>query len=199
MCSGPADNPGGHSRLQMSDPFPFLQYMNMWIANSLFYIIIMVFVNRLCLSASGPLLSLYRCMYICLVQGVLIGQCDMSAKITTSEYVVNILNSLYCSQICNPELFLCVCVCACACARVRACVCVRACVRACACACVRASVCMRVCVHVCVCVCVWVCASMRMYYPVRYKSWIICDHWVWCYNSCSAHPTVCIYCHVSNI
>ena len=79
----------------------------------------MVFVNRLCLSASGPLLSLY--MYICLVQGVLIGQCDMSVQITTSEYVVNILNSLYCSQICNPGLFLCVCVYVCMC--VCACVC----------------------------------------------------------------------------
>ena len=43
----------------------------------------------------------------------MIGQCDMSVQITTSEYVVNILNSLYCSQICNPGLFLCVCVCVC--------------------------------------------------------------------------------------
>ena len=45
VCPGLADNPGGHNRLQMTDPFPFLQYMNMWIVNSYY----MVFVNRLCL------------------------------------------------------------------------------------------------------------------------------------------------------
>ena len=73
----------------------------------------------------------------------------MSAQITTSEYVVNILNSLYCSQICNPGLFLCVCVCVCVC------------VCACMCACVRACVCVRVCVG-------WKGVLLKIvYYPVR--------------------------------
>ena len=95
-------------------------------------------VNRLCLSASGPLLSLYMYIYVWYKEYI-IGQCDLSVQITTSEYVVNVLNSLYCSQIWTLSVCVCVCVCMCACMHV----CVYACVCVCVCVCVRK--------HACVC------------------------------------------------
>ena len=62
VCPGPADNPGGHNCLQMTDLFPTLTvYESMDFVYSLFYIWCQA--NRLCLGASGPLLSLHVQMF----------------------------------------------------------------------------------------------------------------------------------------